>query len=249
MTKGEFNAAAALSAMKSGGRGGPPPPPLEQAAFDAAHAAVMAALPRGASALLDAAITAWARADRLFDTIRTTPAFALGVPPAACKKGCGWCCHQPIGAAAIEVLAMARALKDRPQAALVAEWKPGQPCAFLKDGACSVYDIRPLKCRSLWHLDVRHCMGKYANLPVMAPQAVSAAFQLEPKMIYEGALKGLALPLIKEGRDCPGLEMMPALQAVLGDDTAPARWLAGEAVFPEPIRLDWFPRPVRKRRR
>ncbi len=143
---------------------------------------------------------------------------------------------------------MARALTDRPQAALVAGWIPGTPCAFLKDGACSVYDIRPLKCRSLWHLDVRHCMARYANLPVMAA-TVSPAFQQEPKMIYDGALKGLALPLIKEGRDCPGLEMMPALQAVLGDPTAPARWLNGEQVFPETTRLDWFPRPVRKTRK
>jgi hypothetical protein len=244
----DFNAAAALSALKSGKRGGPPPPPLEQAAFDAAHAAVMAALPGGTDALLDAAQTAWARADRLFDTIRTTPAFALGVPPAACRKGCGWCCHQPIGAAAIEILAMARALAGRPEARAVAGWKPGTPCAFLKDGACSIYDIRPLKCRSLWHLDVRHCMTRYANLPVMAA-TVSSAFQLEPKMIYEGALKGLALPLIKAGHDCPGLEMMPALQQVLGDTTAPARWLRGEAVFAESLRLDWFPRPVKGRRR
>ncbi|WP_281193225.1 hypothetical protein [Magnetospirillum moscoviense] len=43
--------------------------------------------------------------------------------------------------------------------------------------------------------------------------------------------------------------MMPALQAVLGDPSAPARWLAGEAIFPETARLDWFPRPLKKKRK
>jgi Fe-S-cluster containining protein len=145
----------------------------------------------------------------------------------------------------VEVLAMARALRTRPEAvAALKGWVPGQPCAFLKDGACWVYDVRPLKCRSLWHVDERHCMGKYAGLPSFGPQP-SPDFQLEPKMIYEGALKGLALPLIRAGRDCPGLELMPALTAVIDRPDAAEAWAAGEAVFPESARLDWFPRPVK----
>lgn len=244
MTNTPFTADSALGALRSGKAKGPPPPPLEQAAFEAARAAVDAALPHGPQALLDATATAWARADRLWDSIRTTPAFALGTRPAACRKGCGWCCHQRVGAAAIEVLTMARALRERPPAvAALAAWTPGGPCAFLKDGACSVYDVRPLKCRSLCHVDERHCMGKYAQLPAFGP-APSAAFQLEPKMIYEGALKGLALALIRAGRDCPGLELMPALRAVIDRPDAAEAWAAGDAVFPDATRLDWFPRPV-----
>ncbi|MGE5517105.1 MAG: YkgJ family cysteine cluster protein [Bacteroidota bacterium] len=246
MTDTPFTADSALGALLSGQAKGPPPPPLEQAAFEAARAAVDAALPHGPQALLDAAATAWARADKLWNGIRTTPAFALATRPAACRKGCGWCCHQRVGAAAIEVLAMARALRDRPEAvAALAAWTPGGPCAFLKDGACSVYDVRPLKCRSLWHVDERHCMGKYAHLPAFGPTP-SAGFQLEPKMIYEGALKGLALALIRAGRDCPGLELMPALRAVIDrPDAAAKAWAAGDAVFPDAARLDWFPRPVK----
>ncbi|MBR9972161.1 YkgJ family cysteine cluster protein [Magnetospirillum sulfuroxidans] len=226
-----------------------PPPPLEQAAFDAAHAAVSQALPQGVEAMMDAVTKAWQRADRIFDSIRQTPAFALGQAPAACRRGCGWCCHQKVGAAAIEILAMSRALATRPaERALLTAWRPDQPCAFLQQGACAVYDIRPLKCRSLWHVDVRHCMTKYAGLPVMAGQT-NPAFQLEPKMIYEGALKGLALPLIKAGRDCPGLELMPALQAIIDRPDAAGRWWDGETVFPAAAVLDWFPKVAVKSRR
>ncbi|HLO76183.1 MAG TPA: YkgJ family cysteine cluster protein [Magnetospirillum sp.] len=245
MTSNTFTADSALAALRSTQAKGPPPPPLEQAAFDTAHSAIHAALPQGAEALLDATAKAWERADRLWETIRATPAFALGTRPSACRRGCGWCCHQRVGAAAVEVLTMARALRQRPQAlAALAAWQPGQPCAFLKDGACSVYDVRPLKCRSLWHMDERHCMGKYAGLPAFGA-VPSADFQLEPKMIYEGALKGLALPLIKAGRDCPGLELMPALRAVIDHADAAERWAAGEKVFPEQARLDWFPAPAK----
>lgn len=250
MSKPTFNADNARSLMRAGNN--PiPPSPLEQAAFDTAHGLVLGGLKAGTEALLDATQIVWQRADDLWASIRTTPAFALSCRPAACRKGCGWCCHQRVGAAAVEVLAMARALRGRPEAlAALAAWQPGTPCAFLKDGACSVYDIRPLKCRSLWHVDERHCMGKYAGLPAFGPTP-SDQFQREPKMIYEGALKGLALPLIKEGRDCPGIELMPGLQAVIGHPEAADRWAAGEQVFPDACRLDWFPRPVKsgKRRR
>lgn len=238
MSPADFTADQALSALRTPSRGGPPPPPLEQAAFDTAHNAIRRA--NGAEAALNAVEKTWAAADALWGQLRASPGFALATPPAACQKGCGWCCHQRIGAAAIEVLTMARALATRPQAAMVEAWKPGAPCAFLQDGACAIYDIRPLKCRSLWHLDVRHCMGKYAGLPVMG--AASDGFQLEPKMIYEGTLKGLALPLIKQGRDCPGVELMPALKAVLNDADAAKRWWRGESVFPAECRLDWFPK-------
>ncbi len=228
---------------------GAPPPPLEQAAFDAAHNAVIAHLPQGLDAVLDAVVATWARADGIFDTVRTTPAYALGAPPAACRRGCGWCCHQKVGAAAIEVLAISRALAERPtERRMLEAWQVGQPCAFLKDGACSIYDIRPLKCRSLWHVDVRHCMAKYAGLPVGGAKT-DPSFRSEPKMIYEGALKGLALPLIKQGRDCPGLELMPALRAVIDKEDAAQMWWTGHSPFPAETVLDWFPKPSKKRRR
>jgi len=236
-------------ALMRGQNRGAPPPPLEQAAFEAAHSAVSAAMGQGVTAILDAVTAAWARADRIFDTIRATPAYVLGAAPAACRRGCGWCCHQKVGAAAIEVLAISRAVADRPEVRrMLQSWQKGQPCAFLKDGACAVYDIRPLKCRSLWHVDVRHCMAKYAGLPVSGAKT-DPAFRPEPKMIYEGALKGLALTLIKDGRDCPGLELMPALQAVAGNPEAAQQWWAGQSPFPAETILDWFPKPQKKRRR
>ncbi|WP_291720476.1 YkgJ family cysteine cluster protein [Magnetospirillum sp. 64-120] len=227
---------------------GAPPPPLEQAAFEAARANVAPAMKQGSAAVLDAVLATWADADRLFDKLRANPAYVLGAPPAACRRGCGWCCHQKVGAAAAEVLAMSRALAERPtEARMLQSWKKGQPCAFLKDGACAVYDIRPLKCRSLWHVDVRHCMAKYAGLPVSGAKT-DPSFRHEPKIIYEGALKGLALPLIKQGHDCPGLELMPALKAVMDNPDAASQWWMGKSPFPAETVLDWFPKPAKKKR-
>ncbi|WP_173980631.1 YkgJ family cysteine cluster protein [Magnetospirillum sp. UT-4] len=246
MAQPDFTADAALSSLRAAARA-VPPPPLEQAAFDAARQAVEGV--RDGDGALAAVAIARSRAEKLWKSIRATPAYALGGPPAACRKGCGWCCHQRVGAALIEVLALARDLAGRPEAALIADWRPGRPCAFLKDGACAIYDVRPLKCRSLWHVDVRHCMARYAAMPVAAAAGVSADARPEPRMIFEGALKGLVLPLIKAGHDCPGVELMPALQAVAGQPDAAARWWSGQPVVPPELRLDWFPVPPAPQRR
>ncbi|MGE5506622.1 MAG: YkgJ family cysteine cluster protein [Actinomycetota bacterium] len=223
--------------------------PLKDAAFAAAARTLAAAVPKGVAATVDAMWAATAAAEALWAETRTTPSFALGTPPAACKRGCGWCCHQPVGALALEVLAIAEALPAEARARLDA-WQPGRPCAFLDAGACTIYELRPLKCRSLYHLDVRHCMQAYAGMavPLMGPKP-SAAHQEPPMDVFTGTLMGAANALWRAGRDCPGVEFMPALKAAAARPDATAAWWRGDAVFPADARLDWFPKPAKGRRR
>lgn len=73
----------------------------------------------------------------------------------ACKKGCAQCCH--IAAVITEVEAkilakaggrkMAKVRKTGNREALVKKYF-GVPCPFLKDNACSVYEHRPITCRT-----------------------------------------------------------------------------------------------------
>lgn len=248
-----FSADAALAALKAPPRGEPTPTPLEQAAFDAGFAAVARLMTRDPIALAGLA-DAYAQAEALWARTRSTPFFLRNAARAACGKGCSWCCHQRVGAAAVEVLWLAEALRARDDcatlAARLAVWSPAGPCAFLVEGGCSIYELRPMKCRALWHVDARHCMSAYAGLPAAVPPAAPGVV-IEPKQVYEGALKGMALPLNRSGLDCPGVEFLPALKAVIDRPDATARWLKGEAVFPNEVRLDWFPGPTKggKRRR
>lgn len=101
-------------------------------------------------------------------------------PHTACSSGCSHCCHIGVLVAEPEARVIAKelgmAVKEPPAERLVsvagalhdedilneskAQGKNisdhffGQPCTFLKDGACSIYDFRPLACRQLFNADV-----------------------------------------------------------------------------------------------
>src|SRR5690242_11175436 len=94
----------------------------------------------------------------------------------ACSKGCAHCCHDYVPIAAEEAFRIAAALRRRAPAAVEAVRRrlvatdartrgmtPEQrratrlPCAFLEDGACGIYDERPLTCRTMASLDERAC--------------------------------------------------------------------------------------------
>lgn len=103
---------------------------------------------------------------------------AIAGEPVACARGCHWCCHQLVVLTcrddAQAILAAARARLDtagfaaferqvREQAAAIAalghdaaqarRWT----CPLLRDGACLVYDLRPVACRSVFSPDPDCC--------------------------------------------------------------------------------------------
>ncbi|CAA7624775.1 YkgJ family cysteine cluster protein [Magnetospirillum sp. SS-4] len=251
-----FTAESALSTIRAPRSRDGRSSPIKDAAFDAVQAMVAPALAGGAEAALDAVGQAYAVAEAIWADIRATPAYAFGTAKAACGKGCGWCCHQRVGAAAVEVLHIARQLRLRPDAdTLIARldaWPTGRACAFLVDGACAIYELRPFKCRGLYQLDARWCMTTYAKLdvPLFGPPP-SHDYQAPPKDVFDGAVFGLALPFHRAGRDCAGVDFMPALKAVINRPDAAARWWRGEKVFPAEAHLhDWFPsiKPAKPKR-
>jgi Fe-S-cluster containining protein len=70
----------------------------------------------------------------------------------ACSVGCAGCCQQDLTVTLLEALAVIEGLEAldtqlRTEVALQGQ-RPGPPCAFLVDGRCSIYDWRPMVCRS-----------------------------------------------------------------------------------------------------
>lgn len=80
-----------------------------------------------------------------------------------CRKGCDLCCHVDLsvfGVEAEKILMWFNCLSDNERIRLRGLWKKRQlegasyggfkqlPCPFLYDGACTIYEARPLICRT-----------------------------------------------------------------------------------------------------
>jgi Fe-S-cluster containining protein len=101
--------------------------------------------------------------------------------PVHCKKGCEWCCHQPVFAMTYELdflnyfiennfdekkkSELKKRAEDKKSAfGFLTETKllnSKHPCPLLEDGACSAYAARPMACRIYLSSDVNSCLRFY----------------------------------------------------------------------------------------
>lgn len=99
--------------------------------------------------------------------LRLKPIYAVAdkfgdaiAPHIACKKGCNHCCHLRVPLNEVEAQLMGANLSIKPQVPRRTQLKDENsygrhtPCTFLEDGACSIYEHRPLACRVHSNLDV-----------------------------------------------------------------------------------------------
>lgn len=82
---------------------------------------------------------------------------------AACGKGCGACCNIAVMVSADEAAVIAKEIGVKAaqpaqyathgESAANAASHYGEPCPFLVNNECSIYDYRPLSCRTLYNMD------------------------------------------------------------------------------------------------
>jgi hypothetical protein len=77
----------------------------------------------------------------------------------ACKRGCSHCCHIAVLVPKQEAEVIAHRVGRKPATvpprmdAQHIEWGYHNPCPFLRDGECSIYESRPLVCRAHYSVD------------------------------------------------------------------------------------------------
>jgi Fe-S-cluster containining protein len=101
----------------------------------------------------------------------------------ACQKGCHWCCHQAVYANSYELHFLSEKIKTRFSTQKISDWVQSAdgklavtskmneqelanykaPCALLENGACSVYDARPMACRIYLSTKVETCLEFYKH--------------------------------------------------------------------------------------
>jgi len=163
----------------------------------------------------------------------------------ACQRGCNHCCRRPVGTSAPTVLRIAAALRDGlsesefatalarvvalDQKTHGASWTPTErlplACAFLVDGACSIYAVRPFVCRAWNSTDAEACRR------ALGEDSVEMRFDLFQRTTFAAVEKGLQAALQSGGLDSADLEFTAAIRVAMESSDACERWLAGEPVF------------------
>ena len=165
--------------------------------------------------------------------------------PVDCKMGCEWCCHQPVFALTHEMLivveyirqhfsieALAQVQKVAAEKTAFTQTLPtnallsiNKPCPLLRNGACSVYPVRPMACRIYLSSDVKTCKHKHDCPTDPNVKPALFGFMLDAgRHLNAGFVSGLKVKNLISN-EAP-LEWL--LHKLLGDNEAFARWLEGE---------------------
>jgi Fe-S-cluster containining protein len=179
----------------------------------------------------------------------------------ACKAGCDHCCYQVVGVTPPEAFAIFEHLKrtrspeeleqleahvarlyERARELPSAQrFSPEHPCAFLRDGSCSIYEARPLACRGVNSLDASDCETRLRDPEARArflEQGHGGRCYLEPLRAFRAVSAGLQLGLSELYRlDMRGLDLLGAMHILLQSDaTVGSAWIGGQQPFQRAVR-------------
>lgn len=153
----------------------------------------------------------------------------------ACQKGCHWCCHQAVYANSYELHFLSEKIKSRHSALKISEWAQAadaklavtskmsekelanykSPCPLLENGACSVYEARPMACRIYLSTKLETCLEFYhhpeneLNYPALIELPLRAG-----RMMNEGFMAALK----EHGIETAEFRLEQGLSIVLKND-------------------------------
>ncbi|BCR03901.1 zinc/iron-chelating domain-containing protein [Desulfuromonas versatilis] len=165
----------------------------------------------------------------------------------ACAEGCGTCCTVNVAVLIPEAIAICHYLTEARSSAELGALGRGldeldretrwlddeerivaqRPCAFLDArGACSIYPVRPLLCRSVTSTDAERC--REAICGAVFGEQVPVLMNLFQKSLMESAFAGLARGLELAGLDAGGGRLTGATRQLLDEPALADAFLAGE---------------------
>ena len=169
----------------------------------------------------------------------------------ACRAGCSFCCHLRVMVYPHEAIALFRYLGSRmlkehvslvrqrvlenADAIRKASREGRAParaaCAFLIDGKCSAYEVRPGACAGYHSLSREHCEKTYDD-PAASSEGTPVLQAL--RYIAEEMANGMDEGLAAAGLSGTRIELQTAVAALIRNPALIARWRAGrELTVPE----------------
>jgi len=170
-------------------------------------------------------------------------------PPVACKEGCYWCCYQNVMISAPEAFRIVRFLRNNMEDGIrddvvgrlrkldcktrgstsSSRAKLRLPCAFLHDGRCMIYPVRPLACAEFTSYNVQDCKrGQRIGFEcdsVIHEKARLIAYGAISRGMFDGLRE--ALPT----SDNSPLELTAAVVAALDNVDGETEWIHGGDIF------------------
>ncbi|MDP1931424.1 MAG: YkgJ family cysteine cluster protein [Gammaproteobacteria bacterium] len=153
-------------------------------------------------------------------------------PGIACQAGCWYCCYLKVDVRSEEVLQIVEYVRvsfspaqqqrlqdDVAENAKALQAMSGEQqltanlkCPLLEDGKCSVYAVRPARCRTLHATDVAGCRKAWEE-----PTNLNIPHTLAPALLYTGEahLKGARRAFTDAGHDGRVYELNAALAVAL----------------------------------
>jgi len=193
------------------------------------------------------------RAYLRFDKIIAT-AIEESPTKTACKAGCFYCCYYKVEVKAHEMLLIHEHMKKNLAPALSTQILNSAAenaeairpltaqehlarnikCPFLIENQCSIYDVRPFRCRSFHAVKVDSCEASFAN-----PGDFSIATELiEDVSHYSDALsQGFEAAVMDSGYDHRTYDLNTALLEVFADASVEKRYKRGKKVFKTAIEV------------
>jgi hypothetical protein len=187
----------------------------------------------------------------------TSGARFIASAPIACRKGCSHCCNIWVDATppeifyAVKTLAPAERRRAVETVRRACEITAGHafldrgnmvtPCPLLEGDLCSIYNARPINCRTAVSADADICRRSY--LDVSGEDIPTPMVWFALRQGYGLALEGA---MINAGLAHRSHEWNEALQLALADPDSEARWLSGADVFaglPQATGPDAFDQP------
>jgi Fe-S-cluster containining protein len=157
--------------------------------------------------------------------------------PLVCSKGCSHCCTLRVELFGYEVIAIANHIRDSFSTAEFAEVTKKLaeasesakglrmeehfvPCALLKDGICSIYEMRPAMCRKFSSLSLESCLD---NCQAAENRGLKESTMAAYHGFAEGARQG--------GLRKTLYELNQALNVAVNKPLVWKRWINGSEVF------------------
>lgn len=189
------------------------------------------------------------RAREAAELVQTLAETSLAARPStqqkiACAKGCNYCCHTFVAVTAPEAFRLADTIRGMKTAgmepeAIRARARPligvspvdrigaRLACPLLVEGGCGIYRARPLVCRQATSTNLAACIDEFEGRNVDARIPISGVHLQHASNAHITLLGAMRAA----GFTTDALELAAALDVVLAEPDAEARWLRGEDVF------------------